>query len=437
MALAYPTDDATPDDTERLLEVADRFAHDEEVAGTALMALMVKGGDSRIDDAQRKQFAAALERYTTEHEQSQVLRRFECSSTEDVIEMLKASLPVPTAQQRRACGLVRLGQAPYGILQAARPVPYAELLASLAVGNLTAVSCDPETRAREREAASESLGGAVTADSSVAAFAAHAGIDPNSAAANFKRVLVADELVTDARNADRCASVPTAGTAALDPADGGVRLTGGENHAAHTERVRGIADRMVRTLESWRSIPSGGIEAPWADQDEDESLRPWDASLRVALNQRCALWCDDVAVRGWAENEGIRTFGTYALLEALDADADTAPRSLSTDLKGRMLRAGIADIPLTWEEITAIADADTSGAAAYHFLCRPASWSQMQPSLKWCLDRLNTAASADAGLMCRLVWGGVLRAGVGHITRRQAPHDGLLPGDGRTDGTTS
>ena len=369
---AYQSTEMTASGTERLLDIASEFAHDEEVAGSALMALMLRADGTQMTEAQRSRLAAAFTSHFERFDEGQILRRFEFATVEDAIETMESLTAAPSIEQLQVLSLIRLGQAPYGLLRGLRMLPYAELLVALAAGHLTAVSLDDEERERERDAARSALGGVVAADTSVAAVAVHAGISIDECAAAFKRVLIADDLVTDARSAVVSMSLPVAGSAFNDPVAGGLRLTDiQEQHAHCREKVARLAD----ILQRWRSVPSGGLAARWDDETAEldaADLSPWDASLRVASNRQCALWCDDIALRRWARSEGIPTFGTFALWEVLTSRTDTSLSLELAELKSSLLREGIADVPLTWDELTAIADADSTGRAAFNFLARPA-----------------------------------------------------------------
>ncbi|MCY4424248.1 MAG: tetratricopeptide repeat protein [Acidimicrobiaceae bacterium] len=401
---AYQSTEVTASGTERLLDIASEFAHDEEVAAAALMALMLRADDTQMTETERSRLAAAFNSHFDRFDEGQILRRFEFATAEDAIETMESMTATPSIEQLQVLGLVRLGQAPYGMLQGLRMLPYAELLVGVAAGHLTAVSLDDEERQREREAARSALGGVVAADTSVAALAVHTGISIDESAAAFKRVLIADDLVTDARSAVVSASLPVAGSAFNDPVAGGLRLTDTqEQHAHHREKVARLAD----ILQRWRSVPSGGLAARWDDETaelEAVDLSPWDASLRVASNRQCALWCDDIALRRWARSEGIPTFGTYALWEVLTSRADTSLSLELAELKASLLREGIADVPLTWDELTAIADADSTGRAAFNFLARPANWHHPPLTFQWYSERLGQAAATeDVSVMCGLL----------------------------------
>ena len=58
---AYLSTEATASSAERLLDVVGEFAHDEDVAGAALFALMLKADDIQITEADRSRLVAALD----------------------------------------------------------------------------------------------------------------------------------------------------------------------------------------------------------------------------------------------------------------------------------------------------------------------------------------------------------------------------------------
>ena len=247
---------------ERLLDIASEFAHDEDVAAAALSALLVNVDATQMTANERARFTEALNSHFEKFDEGQVLRRFSCGTVEDLVETMESLTAAPSIEQVQAVSVIRLGQAPYGLLRCFRMLPYAELLVALPAGHLTAVSLDDEERASERDAAMNSLGGVVAADTSVAAVAVHAGIAIEDSAAHFKRVLIADDLVTDARHAVVNTSVPVAGVAINDPLAGGLRLADVEEQHM---RLRDNVARVADILQQWRSVSSGGIVARWDD----------------------------------------------------------------------------------------------------------------------------------------------------------------------------
>ena len=382
---AFMAADAPGADAERMLEIASRYAHSEEVAGAALMALMARDEGSPPTEAERSRYAAMLSGYFERFPESPVLRQFSFEGPEEALEMIESLSGPPSLESVQAVNLVRNGHMPYGVLRAVRALPYAELLLSVAAGHLTAVSTNEEQREQERSAARAALGKEVSVDTSVVAFAIHGEVAVDVLASVFKRVLVADELAADARAATLSASTPVAAHAIHDPVLGGVRFA---EEGDRRDELRGALARLLQILRGWRSVPSGRVTAPWSDQGED--WRTWDASLRVALDRGCALWCDDIALRSWARSEGVPTFGTYALYEVLAADPNIDWSLRLDDLKARLLSAGIADVPLTWPELSDIANADDdSDLPAIQFLSRPLSWCNLPVTMRWYRERFT------------------------------------------------
>ena len=386
---AFMAADPPGADVERMLEIASRFAHSEEVAGAALMALMARGEGSPPTEAERSRYAAMLSDYFERFPESPVLRQFSFEGPKEALEMIESLTGPPSLESAQTVNLVRNGQMPYGVLRAVRALPYAELLLSLAAGHLTAISTNEDQRDQERSAVRAALGKDVSVDASVVALAIHGEVAVDELASVFKRVLVADELVADARAATLSASTPVAAHAIHDPVLGGVRLA---EEGDRRDQLRDSLARLQQILRGWRSVPSGRVTAPWSGQGED--WRTWDASLRVALDRGCALWCDDIALRAWARSEGVPTFGTYALCEVLATDPNIDLPLRLDDLKARLLSAGIADVPLTWPELSDIANADDdTDLPAIQFLSRPLSWGHLPNTLRWYRERFTMIAN--------------------------------------------
>ena len=60
-----------------------------------------------------------------------------------------------------------------------------------------------------------------------------------------------------------------------------------------------------------------------------------------------------------------------------------------------MLQGGIADVPLTWDELSAMAD-NHSDLAVLNVLSRPVSWGDLHNMLAWYFERFQVVASEPA-----------------------------------------
>ncbi len=386
--------DAPAQDADRLLRIARAFVDSEEVAGNAIAVLMIgKGGRVPLSDAQLSEFRGLVAEFEQRYPESSVLRRVSFDGEEQWREMIREQTQQWSLETDPIINHVRHGRMPYGMLQVVGPVPYAESLQLRAAGYLTAISTDPATRERERATARAAIGDVVAVDTSVAVVGLAVELDLQRLAAAFTGVLVADELLMDARDSVRSAGTPAAGYAGYEPLVDEVVVSRVEE--GELEQAVQVAQQVLSALGRWQRVSSARIQPDGHPQEE--CLRPWDASLRVALDRGCALWCDDVALRHLAETEGIATFGTYALYEVLAVEQGGVSVPPAADLKMRLLRAYIADVPVSLKEIQqASDDRDGADVAVGRFLGRPFIWSDPPSTLDWYLKRVTALSATTA-----------------------------------------
>ncbi len=373
-------------DPSRLLAIARSFADSEQVSGFALGALMSEGDRFSFDDKQQSQFQEMLENFLERHPESDVLQAVKVEDPEVLLEQLSAGQQELFVQSKPLTDRVRYGGVPYGTLRIIRELPYAELLRSMAADDLTAISADPARRDHELQVVRSALEARVAVDTSVAALGVHSDLDVAHMGEAFRSVLVADELVVDARAAVAFVKRPVAAVSVYDPGLGRVNVW----EISEEQRAATItsAERVLELLETWQSARSGHLVPLMSGEDSEEiSMRPWDASLRVARAREYALWCDDLALRSLAESEGIAAFGTWALYEVLHSSGEHPWLPQPDEMKVRLLRAGIADVPISLEELDhATDDSDGPDAAIERFLRRPLTWhTNRSETLRWFL----------------------------------------------------
>ena len=380
---------ATTQDAERLLKIAGMYADSEEIVGAALMTLMSLGDRVRLDEEQRTRLSERMDDFVARYPQSDILQTFSAETPEEILETMAAlQRPIPK-EVGSLIEKVRHGILPYGALLWIRDLPYAAVLLSIAAGWLTAIPSDANRRERERQAARRAIGGRVAVDTSVVVVGVAAGFDLRGLGAEFETVLVADELTNDARIAVSWAEEPVVGVVGYDSLF--ERPTIHEIDEAQRQAMIEKAESVSEILSRWQQVKSGHLPPP-THPDAKERLQPWDASLRVASSRDgCALWCDDLALRSLAEQEGIPTFGTWALLEALSSKPENAWPAPTTDIKIRLLGAQIADVPISLPELQqAKEDTEDSHIAVNCFLARPRIWIENpQHALGWYLNRVQ------------------------------------------------
>ncbi len=390
LAVAVISDAGVPEaDASRLLAIARTFADSEQVSGFALGALMSGGDRFSLSDEQRSQFQEMLEDFLGRYPESDVLKAVTVDP-DLLVETLSAGQRELVERTKPLIDRVRYGGVPYGMLRFIRDLPYAELLRSMAAGDLTAIPADPERRDHELQVARNALGARVAVDTSVAAVGVHVDLDVLRMGAAFKSVLVAEELTVDARAAVAFASRPVEAVTGYDPGLGQPVVL--EIDEEQRIAARRSADRVLELLEAWQSVRSGHLGPLVSVEDsEDISMRPWDASLRVARERECSLWCDDLALRSFAESEGIAAFGTWALYEVLLSLGEDAQLPQPDEMKMSLLRARIADVPISLEELDRAADDnDIPDIAIEHFLSRPLAWREdLTGTMTWYLRRFS------------------------------------------------
>ncbi len=365
--------DAPEQDTGRLLDIAGMYPESEQVVGSAIVTLLAQGDRRSLSDEQLSRLHELTEDFIARYPQSELLRAHSAEGPEELLEMMVASLRSRPEQHYELLNQVRYGRLPYGVLLFLRPdLPYTDVLLSVAADRLTAIPADAEQRARERNAAKRALRGEVAVDTSVVALGIVSGLDINQFGTVFKSVRVADELLIDARWAVSVANAPVTAVLNYDPVLDRPTMTE-INEDQRRTRIQ-MSESALEILSGWQSVTSGPLRLR-PDHDDDD-LRPWDASLRVATSvNNCALWCDDLALRAMAEAEGIPTFGTWALYEALAETSEPTWLPPATEVKMRLLRARIADVPISLPELTqAMDDSNGLDTAVASFLSRPQIW---------------------------------------------------------------
>ncbi len=379
--------DASEEDADRLLQIAETFSESEHAAGSALLALMARGDRLRLSDEQRARLSELTEDFLARYPESDVFRTYS-GEAEELVEIMTADQRERVERLTPLLNRVRHGQLPYGVLRQIRELPYAELLLSRSAMDITAISADQYQRDRERCVVKEALEGTVAVDTSVVALGIHSELDVGRMGTAFGDVLVADELLIDARMAVASARRLADGVFGYDSGLGQPTFSEIDDHQRAAARER--AERALGMLSGWKSVRSGDLPPP--PEIEEDHLRPWDAAIRVALSNGCALWCDDLALRCLAQSVGVNAFGTWALFEVLSPEDEWAWLPETEEIKLRLLRAQITDVPISLPELSQPGDTDEEpDIAAQLFLRRPYAWSEnLAQTHNWYLRLFRT-----------------------------------------------
>ncbi|MCZ0939251.1 MAG: hypothetical protein OXJ55_11475 [Caldilineaceae bacterium] len=387
-----------PDQAERLLQIANTFGDSEQVLGYALTTLMLKRDQIRLDDRQTTLLQELIEEFVQRYPESDILQRHTAPQPEELFKKVGLTTDALKSEFERSEYLlqrVSYGHWPFGAILWERPdLTYASVLFTMEGGWLTAISTDSDERETERLAARQAINGSVAVDTSVAVVGTNAELDIRRLGEAFESVLVADELIADARITVASVRQGPDGVVTYDSGLGRNIHTeiGEDQKRAATERAQALLDILL----AWQVVRSGPLRAPEGTGENERHFRPWDASIRVAHSTGSALWCDDIALRRGSASMGIPTFGTWALYEVLysvpQGDWLPTPR----ELKIRFLRSRIADVPVSFEELTPTGDSDDNPHMAIElFLRRSYVWSRTPIKTRdWYLKQIQALMSS-------------------------------------------
>lgn len=112
----------------------------------------------------------------------------------------------------------------------------------------------------------------------------------------------------------------------------------------------------------------------------------WLGATQLAKDLDLPLWCDDVALRTIARDRGIRTFGTIMLMHVL-TESSASPEFTEGRFKDDLevlLSEYVVDLPVTFEQLRAQAQADAWGSrAAATVFARPGRWADSDTEQLW------------------------------------------------------
>lgn len=143
------------------------------------------------------------------------------------------------------------------------------------------------------------------------------------------------------------------GSSGWDPVHGQPQFTANTEEEASEFRVR--LERIENLASGLKVIDpdvSGDTESARALRDPDIGAQAatWLGAARLAEQRQLAYYCDDRYLRSWARNEGLATFGTLDLLEALAARG-TLDADALTGARWALREAGARHMAVTAEEL--------------------------------------------------------------------------------------
>lgn len=383
------------EEQDEILQLGERFRDSEEASGTALLALWALGEDSQPTDEQIRRAQALLEDHVTRFPESSLVQQRTFQGPSDMAEQMTESA------RQRAVMLLKLGlsvrhaMGSYGQLAKILGESYTDVQLNRAAGGMAAISIDAHERQQELIAASDALRSAVAVDTSAIVLNFWINSDFPRLAAAFEGVLLAEDLLFDGRVALQKARLSPMGSFVYDVGSGQrfMQEYSDDERAAMRERPA----QLLEWMEACQIAHSASIRLTRDDSEEDPGH--WDAAIRVAQSRNIPLWCDDLALRRFARENGVASFGTWALYEALVSSADWAWLPEVRDFQLALLGAQVADVPVLLFELVRQARNDPDvdiGIAA--LLRRPYEWApDATNTMAWFLHRVTYLSEHENG----------------------------------------
>lgn len=343
--------DPGQESVQAILEILERFPDSELLWGIGLGSIYTMQATDPLSPSLQSHLNQITEAFFNRYPDSKVLRRITFATVEESLSKMRGILEPGFDELRDMARQVSIGQLPYGAFASMRHRSYALALASRDVGCIVARLPNPTFDEASLRAAVDSLDKSVVADTSALIVSAAIKGSWQLLLGAFHRILVTDSAVRDAIWAERDASAKSTLSIGLDPNTREARpySVPEEDSQKVRDQITELAKRM-RSLEqvACQSLPLfPGIE-------EIERHLPWLSPLQVAGENRLALWSDDAAARGLAQQLGISAFGTYDLALAL-AQSSRLNEAELREWKRSLLNGLIVDLPLDRDLIVEVA----------------------------------------------------------------------------------
>lgn len=383
------------EEQDEVLKLGERFRDSEDATGTALLALWELGSDTQPSEKQQRRIQALLEDHITRFPDSSLVQQRAFQGLDDMAEQMTESA------RRRAVMLLELGlivrhaAGSYGQLARGLGESYAYVLLNCAAGGMAAIPINLQERQQELVVAHGALRNAVAVDTSAIVLNFWANSDFARLAEAFEAVLLAEDLLFDGRVALQRARLSPTGSFIYDVGSGQrfIQEYNDDDRAA----MRESPAQLLELMEACQNAHSVSIRLTGDESEIDHGH--WDAAVRVAQSRNIPLWCDDLALRRFARENGVVAFGTWALYEALMSSAEWAWLPDIREFQMALLGAQVSDVPVLLSELVKQAHDDPDldiGIAA--LLRRPYEWMlNASNTMAWFLHRVTYLSEHENG----------------------------------------
>jgi hypothetical protein len=365
----------SPETLSSILTLVDRFPGDNAIRASAVNAFLLMGEDKGdVDDLELARWQVLIrDRAENPDPEDTFVAITVPDDADGLVDAFRPLLEPQALRIEEWLVKVRNEGWPYGMLAVAAGRPYTKTLAHRAAGFLPIASPNPDIVNEELAAATSALkAGHVIADLSVVTTAWYIQDRWPQLFGAFTTVEVTAESKRDAAiSADDL--VPRSSETL------GWDLRTGRPAIFETD------DDQLNRLEAhltWVNLQISSLSTrPVAASDDptrSDRAGAWITSFEAARAAGLTLWADDIGLRSLARNEGIDTFGTDALLKALESKG-RLQGEVVTEIYRALRDEYCVDFPLdaAWV-IDSARRTEWAPGPALLAMSRPSAWADLR-----------------------------------------------------------
>lgn len=390
-----------PETAAEILRLTAAYPDDTELASVAIGGFYLQGdepwGDLPPDTIRRMQ--ALVSQHSVEYGSggnapAQVVR----GTPAEMFEQLRPELHARAAAIADEAENVAKHGLPYGLLAARAGTYYSQSLLARAAGCLPIAAPNDEQLEREIETATGSLNRPAVIDLSSLLLGSYIPEMWPALRSGFPRLEVTQAALNDLTSTATRLRLASLATLGYEPTTDDVRLhrpdPGEELMRDRSEWCLGEANQLA--ARDWPQFQA-------LEGNPDQVHLAWLGSLDMASVRELPLYCDDLGLRVFAQGHSVPTFGTVALLIALERQALIDQPSAQRCLWA-LRDAYAVDLPVDteWLRFTALSTHWAPTAVAFHFT-RAAAWADNEQATQVWTELVAGAAFANPPLVAAWV----------------------------------
>lgn len=358
------------DNVSAAVRLAERFPDNEQLVASVVVSLGLLPLEIELPETTRSQLRILGDSFFERFPESEYLVKFSAPTPTALLEDMKARIEPGSAARRELFAKFMRSEVPIAVLSMASGQAYGETVVRVRGSILPIESPYDDIRLEERQTAKSALEKDVVTEASVFYVGALIPEIWGEIRTSFASTAISSMSFQDLLRSRDALSLGGSGSLSWNPS---------EEHWEYSEldddeltEQRRIADFMVSEARKVKLVYRRELVV-YADFDE-AATGGWAGALELARESGLPLYSDDFVLRGIARAEGIPSFGTTAVLDAL-VDRGLLAEDSARSARVRLLRAKGVDMAVECAEVReAIALDEYRCVGAAISLTRPSFW---------------------------------------------------------------